>query len=233
MNYRHHIKRQMAWRYLCALPRSVWFNLRMLPWRQARHLPILVSCSTVVEALSDRMVLNTDELRTGLVKIGFTTYQGSDWRHDRTRINLRGTMVVSGECSLGVGSSVEVAEEAVLTLGPRFNLGPKSLIICHKEMTFGCFNRISWECTLFDTDQHRLVDTDGKCVNPDRPVAMGDNVWIGCHVIVSKGVTLPDNTTVAAGTCLAGHFDETMTVLAGNPARVVKRGVKREMKNEN
>lgn len=228
MNYRHHIKRMLAWRYLMAMPRSLWYNLRLLPWRQARRLPILISNRTSIDALTGKVEINASNLRVGMVKIGFNTYQGSNYRHDRTRLNLRGRMVVEGECSLGAGSSVEVAEGGVLTIGPQFNLGPRSLIICHKEITFGRFDRISWGCTLMDTDQHALVDEEGKRVNPDRAIVFGDNVWMGCHTIVTKGVTLADNTTVAAGSRLAGRYEEPMTVLAGNPTTVVRRGVKRE-----
>lgn len=230
MNYRHREKRIAAWRYLMALPRSLWYNLRLLPWRQARRVPILISNRTVVEALSGRVTLEADNLRMGMVKIGFTTFQGSDYRRERTRLNIRGTLVFGGECNLGTGSSVEVAEEGVLTVGSMFNLGPRSLIVCHKEMTFGTFDRISWDCTLMDTDQHALVDCEGRRVNEDRPIAFGNNVWVGCHTIVTKGVHLADDTTVAAGSCVAGRHDEPMTVLAGNPATIVRRGVKREQK---
>lgn len=228
MNYRHRTKRISAWRYLLAMPRSMWYNLRLLPWRQARRMPILVSNRTVMECLSGKVELDATDLRIGMVKIGFTTFQGSDYRRERTRLNIRGKLVLGGECSLGAGSSVEVAEEGVLTIGPQFNLGPRSLIICHKAITFGTFDRISWDCTLMDTDQHALVDGDGKRVNEDRPIHFGDNVWVGCHVIVAKGVSLADNTTVAAGACVAGRHEETETVLAGNPATIVRRGVKRQ-----
>lgn len=228
MNYRHHNKRILAWRYLLAMPRSLWYNLRLLPWRQARRMPILISNRTVVEALTGKVTLCASELRTGLIKVGFTTFQGSDYCRERTRLNIRGELVLSGECSFGAGSSVEIAEDARLSIGPEFNLGPRSLIICHNAMTFGRHDRISWDCTLMDTDQHALVDTDGKRVNEDRPIQFGDNVWVGCHVIVAKGVSLADNTTVAAGSRLAGRHEEPMTVLAGNPATVVRRGVKRQ-----
>lgn len=228
MNERHRKKRLDAWRYLLALPRSVCLNLRLFPWHQARHLPLLVSHHTKIENLSGRIELACDNLRIGLVKIGFATFQGSDFRHDRTCLNLRGTMVVNGECAFGAGSSVEVAEGAQLSVGPLFILGPRSLLICHKAMTFGAHDRISWCCTLMDTDQHALVDSDGQRVNNDREIRFGDNVWVGCHVIAPKGVTLADDTTVAAGSRLTGHYNEPLTVLAGNPAVVVRRGIKRE-----
>lgn len=227
MNYRHRNKRKTAWHYALALPRSLWYNLRMLPWRQAWRVPILVSNRTVVECLSGELVISANELRMGMVKVGFATFQGSDYRHERTRLDIRGRMVIGGECSLGAGSSVEVAEGATLTVGPMFHLGPRSLLICHKAMTFGRHDRISWNCTLMDTDQHPLADGDGRRVNEDRPVCFGDNVWMGCHSIVTKGVRLADDTTVAAGSCVAGRHEESLTVLAGNPATVVRRGVKR------
>lgn len=230
MNERHRKKRLDALRFALAMPRSLWYNLRLLPLRQAVHMPLLVSNRTVMENLGGKVIIDCRELRTGMIKIGFTTYQGGDYRRDRTRMNIRGTMSLHGAASFGAGSAVEVAEGASLTIGPDFNLGPRSLIICHKAMTFGTYNRISWCCTLMDTDQHPLVDADGNRVNPDREIAFGDNVWVGCHVIVAKGVALADNTTVAAGARLAGHYDEPMTVLAGNPAAIVRRGVKREMK---
>ena len=230
MNERHRKKRLDALRYVLATPRSLWYNLRLLPLRQACRMPLLISNRTAVDNLGGKVKIECGELHAGMVKIGFSTYQGGDYLRDRTRLNIRGTVTIQGTCGFGAGSSVEVAEGAQLTLGPDFHLGPRSLLICHKAMTFGSYNRISWCSTLMDTDQHHLVDAEGNCVNPDREVRFGDNVWVGCHVLVSKGVQLSDNTTVAAGARLAGRYEEPMTVLAGNPAVVVRRGVKREWK---
>ncbi len=228
MNERHRKKRLDALRYILSVPRSLWYNLRLLPIRQAVRMPLLISNRTVMDNLGGRVVMDCGDLRIGMMKIGFTTYQGGDYHCDRTHVNLRGTLVVLGRCQLGAGSGIEVAEGSTLTIGPDFNLGPRSLIICHKDITFGAFNRISWCCTVMDTDQHRIVDADGRHMNPDRAIVFGDNVWLGCHVIVAKGTHLPDDTTVAAGATVAGRHDEPMTVLAGNPATVVRRGVKRE-----
>ena len=79
-----------------------------------------------------------------------------------------------------------------------------------------------------DTDQHRLVDEHGTWCNEDRPIHLGEGVWLGCHVIVAKGTSLAPYTTVGAGSVVHGKHDEPRTVLAGNPAQVVKRGVARE-----
>lgn len=227
MNERHRKKRLTAWRFFLALPRSLWYNLRLLPFRQAIRMPILISHRTVVQNVSGKFILHPEKPKMGLVKIGFGTCQCTDFRHNRTILNIRGTFDILGECSLGAGSAVEVAENAILTVGNNFNLGPKSLIICHRAMTFGNDFLTSWNCTFMDTDQHRLVDADGLVTNPDREITVGNNVWFGCNCLVTKGTHLADSTTVAAGTSLHGTYTDTHVVLAGNPAKVVKNGVER------
>lgn len=162
-----------------------------------------------------------------MVKIGFGTCQCTDFRHNRTILNIRGTFDILGECTLGAGSAVELAENAILTVGNNFNLGPNSLIICHKSITFGNDVLTSWNCTLMDTDQHSLVDSDGQITNPDREISVGNNVWLGCNCLVTKGTTLADSITVGAGSRVCGTHTDTHTVIAGNPAVVVKNGVER------
>ena len=228
MNQRHREKRLAALRYVLALPKSIWYNFRLLPFCQACHLPLLLSHRTRVVCCSGRMVLHADRLRIGLVKIGFNTYQQTHFRHDITTLSLQGTMEVMGECAVGAGCSIQIGEKGVLTLGDKSLIGPKTLIICHRAITFGRQNRVSWCCTFMDSDQHRLIDENGNCCNEDRPILFDDYIWMGCHVIVSKGTRLPSYTPVGTGSVLHGTHTESRTVLAGNPAHVVRRNVVRE-----
>lgn len=227
MNERHRQKRIALWHYVLALPRSVWYNYRWLPRNQAKRLPILVSHRTVVENCSGSVELQAKDLRVGLVKIGFSTYQQSDFRYDRTRLNIRGRLLLKGESDVGAGCAIAVGENGVLSMDERSHVGPKSLVICHKLISLGRRARLSWCCTLMDTDQHELVDADGVVRNNDRPIVLGENVWVGCNVLMTKGTEVADNNTVGAGSVLHGCFKESNTVIAGNPAQVVKRGVKR------
>lgn len=228
MSERHRQKRLAALRYVAALPRSIWYNFRLLPFRQARHLPLLVSHRTRFVNASGHIDLQADRLRVGLVKVGFATYQHTNFRHDRTLINLRGRIIFHGECAIGAGCSIEVSEEGKLTFGDNTLIGPRGLIICHHLITFGDWNRVSWCCTFMDSDQHRLINAEGQCCNPDRPIRLSDKIWIGCHVIVAKGTELAACTTVGTGSILHGSHTEERTILAGNPAHIVKRGVTRE-----
>ena len=54
------------------------------------------------------------------------------------------------------------------------------------------------------------------------PVTIGDNVWIGGGVSIIGGVTIGKNSVVAAGSVVIRDVPPD-TLVAGNPARVVRR----------
>jgi maltose O-acetyltransferase len=54
-----------------------------------------------------------------------------------------------------------------------------------------------------------------------RPIAIGNNVWLGGGVIVCPGVTIGDNTVVGAGAIVTKDLPANV-VAVGNPARVVR-----------
>jgi maltose O-acetyltransferase len=54
------------------------------------------------------------------------------------------------------------------------------------------------------------------------PVIIGDDVWIGHGAVILKGVTIGDRAVIGAGAVVTRGVPAD-TVVAGNPARVVKR----------
>ncbi|MBA2585639.1 MAG: maltose acetyltransferase, partial [Chthoniobacterales bacterium] len=51
---------------------------------------------------------------------------------------------------------------------------------------------------------------------------IGDNVWIGMNAVILKGVAIGENSVVAAGAVVTKSVPENC-VVAGNPAKIVKR----------
>ncbi|MBZ9674725.1 DapH/DapD/GlmU-related protein [Mesorhizobium sp. ES1-1] len=54
-------------------------------------------------------------------------------------------------------------------------------------------------------------------------VVIGDRCWLGMNSVILPGVTLLPQTIVAAGSIVTKSFDEGKIVVAGNPAKIVKR----------
>lgn len=57
---------------------------------------------------------------------------------------------------------------------------------------------------------------------PTKEIHIGKNCFIGCNSIILKGTVLGDNCVVGAGAVVSGKF-ESNCVIAGNPARVIKK----------
>lgn len=102
-----------------------------------------------------------------------------------------------------------------------------------------------FNCTILDMAEVRIGDncliapnvgiyTAGHNINPvDRhksgfakPIFIGDNVWIGGHSVVIGGVTIGDNSIIAAGSVVTRDVPEN-AIYAGNPAKKIKKIVKK------
>ena len=70
---------------------------------------------------------------------------------------------------------------------------------------------------ITDTDWH----TDDSRSNPDAPVTIERNVWLGANVTVLKGVIIGENTVVGAGSLVARSLPPNV-IAVGSPAKVIR-----------
>lgn len=61
-----------------------------------------------------------------------------------------------------------------------------------------------------------------KGIQFNKPVHIGDNVWIGAGVIILPGVTIGENTVVGAGSVVTKDLPANV-VAVGNPCRVLRQ----------
>jgi len=78
---------------------------------------------------------------------------------------------------------------------------------------------------IMDSDYHALWPPENRVINPaferDRDVIIGKNVWIGSSCMILKGVTIGDNSVIAAGSIITKNIPSS--VLAGGvPAKVIR-----------
>ncbi|BBL87604.1 hypothetical protein VroAM7_02570 [Vibrio rotiferianus] len=54
---------------------------------------------------------------------------------------------------------------------------------------------------------------------------IGDNVFIGAYAVITPGVSIANNVVIAAGSIVTKSIDESNCIVAGNPAKVIKRDI--------
>lgn len=84
----------------------------------------------------------------------------------------------------------------------------------------------SWGINIWASDTHSVfLQGTGEMINWGKEVFIGNHVWLGMHSTVLKNSYITDNSIVGAYGVVAKQFKEPGCVLAGNPAKVVKRGI--------
>lgn len=150
-------------------------------------------------------------------KIGNNVVLNSDSKHSNTALSTRCKFVV------GYTGSIEIGENTMLN---------GCSITSYKSVIIGKNCQIASFTLITDTDFHPVnpyerekqitrqkyaLETVSK-----KNVIIGDNVWIGWNALILKGTIVGNNSVVAAGSVVLGEFPANV-VIAGNPARIVKK----------
>jgi acetyltransferase-like isoleucine patch superfamily enzyme len=129
--------------------------------------------------------------------------------------------------SAGMPSQVGERGDPIITIGDRCTLGKGIGIVGHERIRIG--DDIWTGHYVYITDQnHGYEDVDlpiGVQMWKNEPVVIGSGSWLGHGAIVLPGSRLGRHVVVAAGAVVAGLEVPDNCVVAGVPARIVRRYV--------
>lgn len=122
-----------------------------------------------------------------------------------------------------------------IVIGDYVYIGDDCLLSCAERIEIGTLTLLAHGVQIFDNDSHPidpyLREQDfltilGQHKGPrnkiaSKPVKIGERAWIGLYAIITKGVQIGDGSIVAAGSVVTSDVPP-LTLVAGNPARVVK-----------
>lgn len=85
----------------------------------------------------------------------------------------------------------------------------------------------SRQISIYTHDGHSIHNfSKGNILNNSKnDLIIGNNVWIGHGVIILKNTQIKDNTIIGAGSVVCGSYDSYNSIIAGNPAKIVKENV--------
>jgi acetyltransferase-like isoleucine patch superfamily enzyme len=126
--------------------------------------------------------------------------------------------------SVGYGAGDTHLADRGLFIGDRCVLGARTTITAHERIEVG--DAVFFGQCVFVTDaSHGYQDPGlpiGKQLGAHRPVQIGSGTWIGHGAVILPGTRLGRNVVVAAGAVVRGEVED-FAVVAGSPARVVRR----------
>lgn len=213
------------------LIKTLWLNFKMLPFQQALHLPIYVYGRAEFRRMKGKIVLDTPDIYSGMIKIGKRDYyiatavQKCIW-------TISGTLIFHGPVKFLQGSYLLIADNGTLEIGGRDGIfGTNIRIFCFDRITIGRNVRMAWDIQLMDSSFHyiELTQKDNLVKPLTKPIVLGDNIWVGNRTTFSKGAIVPDQTVIASNSVVNKDFTgiEPDSLLAGTPATVKTTGCHR------
>ncbi|RRJ89558.1 acyltransferase [Paenimyroides tangerinum] len=117
-------------------------------------------------------------------------------------------------------------------------IGGATIIGAVNSITIGKGTALADNIRIYDNNNHPVNPEDRKIMyasswdsdlrnwkhSDSAPIVIGENVWIGQFVRINKGVTIGDNSVIAACSVVTKNVPSN-TIVAGNPAKVVKENI--------
>lgn len=128
-------------------------------------------------------------------------------------------IIGKGATTLAYNATIELHDNATVEIGQAyFNIG--SVLLSSKDIRIGSDVGIAREVFIYDTDAHQILNEAGEKTNIDKPIIIGNHVWIGLKSNIFKGSKIEDGVVISAGSTVSGKIKGNCLVM-GCPARTI------------
>lgn len=216
------MKNSYIWLY------SRQINKKIFPKEIAKVIPLRIMPGTRIKGLYKGCIeIHSDNIYKGMIQFGMD--QGSFGKCSNKKSVLMfekgAKLILGGRADFAATSEIRVYQNARLQIGEGFYSNCNVAINVTKGINIGNNTQFGWNVELTDTDGHDILDYGGNKLNWDKPINIGSNVWVGARVGIIKGATIPDNCVVGYRSLVNKSFEETNCIIAGTPAKVIKRDI--------
>lgn len=182
-------------------------------------LPVRISCGQVLRVRRGRTA--TVQMAGTLLVVPWGAASG----RSSITVGDRGVLNIRGEFTIGHNVHLSVAEDGRLDIGGvRHSTGSgitcDARVMAASEIAIDVDTIIAWGTFITDSDWHEL---DG--IVRKSPVVIGDNVWIAHDCSILRGAMISNGCVVAAKSIVNNRIEEPNVLLAGTPAKIVRRNV--------
>ena len=153
--------------------------------------------------------LNLVTSGNNVIGIGDNFYFSSGDAVNPISSNLQGAIYLENGASLKIGNNVGMSSTRMWV---------------HDSVSIGNNVKIGACVLITDTDAHPLDYLARRTSNEgtkSTPIEIEDDVWVGAHSIILKGVTIGARSIIGAGSVVTKSIPADC-VAAGNPCKVIK-----------
>lgn len=109
-----------------------------------------------------------------------------------------------------------------IEVGENFYMNYHGVMLDGAKITFGHDVFIAPNCGFYTAGHPLDVEQRNQGLEYAYPITVGNNVWIGGNVVVLAGVTIGDDSVIAAGSVVTKSIPSGV-IAAGNPCKVMRQ----------
>lgn len=210
--------------------RSLIYNFYLFPFKVAIKFPLFISRNLkFLEISRGSIIINARKISIGMIKLGYDCAGIIDGRYERSifQISKGGGLEVCGSLNLSSGTRLVIGGEGRIKTNSNVCVTGRSSFICYDYIEIGKDVLISWDCMFMDTDFHK-IKKNGEITNNNKPIIIGNHVWIGCGCVILKGTIIPNDVVIAAKSVVTRKLDIGNCIYGGNPVCVIKENIEWE-----
>lgn len=133
---------------------------------------------------------------------------------------------------------IAVQNNGIFIMHEHSKIEQSTQIKCVNRIEIGPYTSVAENTVICDNNNHPISPSFRKKMrltpaghqmrtwkySASAPIIIGENCWIGSHVRICKGVTIGNNSIVAACSVVTKDVPANC-IVAGNPAKVVKTDI--------
>lgn len=205
---------------------TILFNFKVFDLKSAIRLPVFLYGKVDYSGCTGQIKRLREEMRphVGGWRIGIGGYNSSGRSSRLTVLSIEGTLYLGEHGRIANGCLLNVRHHAICVLEDRVDLNECCKIRCHMSVKIGKGTQFAWECQVYDTNFHYMVNlVDRTIQNINKPIEIGDYCWFGNRVNVARGTILPAFSIVGSCSLVNKDFSNYPNcIFAGIPATVKK-----------
>lgn len=208
--------------------KTIYLNFKTQTFSVALKFPIYVYGKLYIHSLNGNIIIDAP-INSGMIKIGYRYIDSTPNAFLPNQLLVNSNLIFNGYVVISGGVSLS-AIKGNLTIGNRCSIGGGSFIKCLSGITIGDNTRITYGCTVFDSNIHFVKEIESGIIkNNESPIVIGKNCWINAETIVTKGSVIPDYSITARCSFINKDFNSfgTNLFIAGSPAKPLNLKVQR------
>lgn len=211
---------------LISIPKTLWFNFKILPFKKAIKLPFFISCFVKTKGINRKsFIINYDNVSLFSSRIGIGGTENGLLMKKRgiLYIHNNGKIIINGKLNLSRGIFIE-CDNGTIVFGDNVKMNNACFLKCVlSKIEIGNNTSFGWNCIIQNNDGHYLVQ-NGIDLKNNGDIYIGNHCWICSYCTILKNAYLGNNCVLGMKSLISSKISSDDNLLyAGSPAKVIKK----------